>query len=298
MLSVISEENGTGKMDIKQTMLRLGVVISLAVISLSACTRAWHELGGESSRGGVSSSLVDYLYPGGEEPPPYDETVPQLNLPLRVGLAFVPATNRQTEGLSEAHKLVLLNRVKEAFQQREFIHSISIIPDTYLRSSRGFKTIDQIARIYGLDTIALVSYDQVTHTDDTKASILYWTIVGAYFIKGSKNDVQTFVDTSVFDVNTHKLLFRAPGVDEREGTATLINTIEESRQQRAESFDKAMENMTFNLNNELNVFIERVKQEKVATVVHRPGYSGGGAIDGLLLLLMLFAWYRWSPHRS
>ncbi len=271
-------------------------LLLLLVIALSGCTRAWHELGGDRNRGGVSSSLVDYLYLEGEEPPPYDETVPQLNLPLRVGLAFVPSNStRQTEGLSEAHKQVLLNRVKAAFQQREFISSIDIIPDTYLRSSRGFKTIDQIARIYGLDTIALVSYDQVVHTEDTKASILYWTIVGAYFIKGSKNNVQTFVDTSVFDVKTHKLLFRAPGIDERESTATLINTIEESRQQRTDSFDKAMENMTISLDSELNRFIDRVKQEKVATVVHRPGYSGGGATDVFFLLGLLLGW-GWLVH--
>ena len=275
--------------------LKLFTVL-VAAIMLTACTTAWHDLGGNSSRSGVSSSLVDYLYPRGEEPPPFDETVPQLNLPLRVGLAFVPSSKRNTEGLSEAHKLLLLSRVKTAFKDREFIKSISIIPDTYLRSAKGFKSIDQIARIYGLDSIALVSYDQVSHTEDTKASILYWTIVGAYFIKGSVNDVQTFVDTSVFDVKTHKLLFRAPGVHESRGSDTLVNTIEETRKRRAESFDKAMEDMTQNLNDEMNVFVERVKTEKVATVVHRPGYSGGGGGGALgwlsLLPLMLFGWRR------
>lgn len=275
--------------------LKLFTVL-VAAIMLIACTTAWHDLGGNSSRSGVSSSLVDYLYPRGEEPPPFDETVPQLNLPLRVGLAFVPSSKRNTEGLSEAHKLLLLSRVKTAFKDREFIKSISIIPDTYLRSAKGFKSIDQIARIYGLDSIALVSYDQVSHTEDTKASILYWTIVGAYFIKGSVNDVQTFVDTSVFDVKTHKLLFRAPGVHESRGSDTLVNTIEETRKRRAESFDMAMEDMTQNLNDEMNVFVERVKTEKVATVVHRPGYSGGGGGGALgwlsLLPLMLFGWRR------
>ena len=275
--------------------LKLFTVL-VAAIMLTACTTAWHDLGGNSSRSGVSSSLVDYLYPRGEEPPPFDETVPQLNLPLRVGLAFVPSSKRNTEGLSEAHKLLLLSRVKTAFKDREFIKSISIIPDTYLRSAKGFKSIDQIARIYGLDSIALVSYDQVSHTEDTKASILYWTIVGAYFIKGSVNDVQTFVDTSVFDVKTHKLLFRAPGVHESRGSDTLVNTIEETRKRRAESFDMAMEDMTQNLNDEMNVFVERVKTEKVATVVHRPGYSGGGGGGALgwlsLLPLMLFGWRR------
>ncbi len=273
--------------------LRLVIVLLLATM-LSACTGLWHGMGGDHSRSGVSSSLVDYLYPRGEEPPPYDETVPQLSLPLRVGLAFVPSSKRNTEGLSEAHKQLLLNRVKMAFKDREFIKSISIIPDTYLRSSKGFQSIDQIARIYGLDSIALVSYDQVSYSEDTKASILYWTIVGAYFIKGSVNDVQTFVDTSVFDVKTHKLLFRAPGVHESRGSATLVNTIEETRKRRAESFDSAMEDMTQNLNAELNVFIERVKTEQVATVVHRPGYRGGGGALGWLTLLplMLLGWRR------
>ncbi len=276
-------------------MNNIKLFISLVLVfMLSACTGLWHGMGGDRSRSGVSSSLVDYLYPRGEEPPPYDETVPQLNLPLRVGLAFVPSNSRYTEGLSEAHKLILLNRVKDAFREREFIKSISIIPDTYLRSSRGFQSIDQIARLYGLDSIALVSYDQVSHSEDTKASILYWTIVGAYFIKGSTNDVQTFVDTSVFDVNSHKLLFRAPGINESRGSSTLINTIEETRKRRAESFDRAMADMTQNLDTELNVFIERVKTEQVATVVHRPGYSGGGGSVGWLSLLplMLLSWRR------
>ncbi|MEQ1704159.1 MAG: Ig-like domain repeat protein, partial [Ilumatobacteraceae bacterium] len=51
---------------------------------------------------------------------------------------------------------------------------------------------------YGLDVIALVSYDQVAHSAETTSSFLYWTIVGAYVVKGNKNDVQTFVDTAVF----------------------------------------------------------------------------------------------------
>jgi len=44
-------------------------------------------------RRGTSSSLVDFLYPAGETPPPLTDAVPRLNLPLRVGLAFVPSHN-------------------------------------------------------------------------------------------------------------------------------------------------------------------------------------------------------------
>ena len=62
--------------------------------------------------------------------------------------------------------------------------------------------------------MALVSYDQVANTSEKTSSLLYWTIVGAYVVKGNKNDVQTFVDTAVFDMATRKLLFRAPGVSD------------------------------------------------------------------------------------
>jgi hypothetical protein len=45
-----------------------------------------------------SSSLVDFLYPDGRVPAPTDER-PQLKIPLRVGLAFLPATNAHQTGL-------------------------------------------------------------------------------------------------------------------------------------------------------------------------------------------------------
>lgn len=113
------------------------------------------------------------------------------------------------------------------------------------------------------------------------------------------NDVQTFVDTSVFDIKTHKLLFRAPGIHESRGSATLINTIEETRRRRSESFDGAMEDMTQNLTDELNVFVERVKTEKIATVVHRPGYSGGGTLGWLTLIpLILIVMRRLSKTHT
>ena len=274
----------------KKTILLL-VVIASSVLATS-CTSYWHRLLGSDVRQGVSSSLVDYLYPNGEIPPEFDKNIPNLQLPLRVGLAFVPARSNNIEGLSEANKNSLLEKVRQSFSTREFIKEITIVPDTYLRSGSGFQTVDQVSRLYGLDVIALVSYDQVVHVDDTKSSILYWTVVGAYFVKGSKNDVQTFVDTAIFDIKTHKLLFRAPGLNNIEATSTLINSPEEMRKAREESFTLAMSDMTKNLGGELDKFKERIKTDRSVTITHREGYGGGGAFDLntiLLLLGLLFA---------
>ncbi|MDH4259478.1 MAG: rhombotarget lipoprotein, partial [Gammaproteobacteria bacterium] len=169
---------------------------------IAGCSALW----GASGRQGVSSSLVDYLYPDGEVPPRQDGVVPNLALPLHVGLAFVPSRSGSDQVLTEAYRVDLLNRVKAAFAGRDYIREITVIPDAYLRSGKGFAALDQTARLYDIDVMALVSYDQVAHSDETKASFLYWTVVGAYMIKGNKNEVQTFVDTAVFDVPTRKLL--------------------------------------------------------------------------------------------
>lgn len=271
--------------------MRLRIILTCScvfVVLLSSCTAFWQDRYGGNARTGVSSSLVDYLYPNGEVPPRHDAAIPNLHLPLSVGLAFVPDKPATTLGLSEAHKAALLEKVKAQFSQRDYIKSITVVPDTYLRSSKGFDSVDQIARLYGLDVMALVSYDQVVYAEDTKASLLYWTIVGAYFVKGSRNDVQTFVDTAIFDVKTHKLLLRAPGVDKIVAISTLINSAEEVRKNREQGFEKAIDHMIANLDTELAAFKDRIKQDKSVTTTRGESYGGGmlGVFEVLLLILI------------
>ena len=78
----------------------------------------------------------------------------------------------------------LLENVKAEFVDREYIEYIEVIPDTYLRSSRGINGMQQVARLYGVDVMALVSYDQVAVSEDNPSSFLYWTIVGVISDQG------------------------------------------------------------------------------------------------------------------
>jgi len=268
-------------------MRYLKLVTSVLVVSsLAACSSFWN-LGG-ATRTGVSSSLVDYLYPAGEVPPDIQSTIPTLELPLRVGIAFVPSQGGRSP-ISEATKMRLLDNVAAEFVEREFIEHIEIIPDTYLRSSRGINGMQQVARLYGVDVMALVSYDQVATSEDNPASFLYWTIVGSYVIKATSNEVQTFVDTAVFDVKTARLLFRAPGVDKSTDRSTLVESGETVRKTRDASFALAMGGMTQNLTTELDDFRERVKEDTtVANVEWKPGY-GGGSVGIWFLLALLIA---------
>ncbi len=263
--------------------------LAFIVVLVAGCsTLSWFGNDG-GPRKGSSSSLVDYLYPKGEEPPPVDAQIPTLNVPLRVGLAFVPTNVQSGDPLSEARKTELLERTKAAFQGKEYLREIVAIPDTYLSAGRGFEAIDQVARLYKLDVIALVSHDQVAISSDRSSSLLYWTIVGAYVIEGTQNEVQTLVDTAVFDIPTRTLLFRAPGIDKVTKDATLVGTPEQVRRTQDESFGRAMDQMTGNLQNELEVFRQRIKTEGTARVVHSgsAGAGGSGGIDGLILLALL-----------
>ncbi|HJS21218.1 MAG TPA: rhombotarget lipoprotein [Steroidobacteraceae bacterium] len=269
--------------------MRRSIGLAVIVALIAGCsTLSWFGSDG-GPRKGSSSSLVDYLYPQGEEPPPVDSVIPTLNLPLRVGLAFVPTNMQSGDPLSEARKVELLERTKAAFQGREYLREIVAIPETYMRSGRGFEGIDQVARLYKLDVIALVSHDQVATSSDTSSSFLYWTIVGAYVVEGTTNEVQTLVDTAVFDIPTRTLLFRAPGIDKITKDATLVGTPQQVRKTQDESFGRAMDEMTGNLQKELNVFRDRIKTEGTVRVVHAgsAGPGGSGSIDGLILCALL-----------
>jgi rhombotail lipoprotein len=271
-------------------------MLLVSVACLNGCTAWFDSFTPGVTRAGVSSSLVDYLYPDGQVPPEFEQQIPKLKLPLRVGIAFVPQPAGATaEAPSEALKNEVLQKVREQFKGRKYIASIEVIPDTYLRSTKGFDGMQQVARLYAVDVMALVSYDQVAATGDNKLALTYWTIVGAYVIKGTENQTQTFVDTAVFDVASRKLLFRAPGVDSRQRASTAIEAAEVSRTVRAESFSAAMGNMTTNLAAELERFEQRIKDEpEIATVEWKGGSGGGGGgtDPALLLLLAVFAWWR------
>lgn len=259
---------------------KITLLFTIMALLLSSCVST-------GDRRGVSSSLVDYLYPNGQIPPQYTETTPQLRLPLKVGLAFVPTQDYSPFALSAVKKMQLLEEVRGKFSGLKYVKEITIIPETYLQSSKGFGGVEQIARLYNLDIVALVSYDQIAVTLQTKSSILYWTIIGAYFIKGNKNQASTFVDTAVFDVRSKKMLFRAPGVSNIQQSSTLVDQKQNSTDVRTKGFESAMADMTNNLSKELREFKTRIKEDKSVTITHSEGYGGGGGIQWQYLLLLL-----------
>ena len=258
------------------------------VIWLCGCTAAFY--GGGSERT-TSSSMVDYLYPEGERPVVDAAITPRLELPLRVGIAFVPSGRTWTGGLAptEARRLELLEMVKAAFEDVDYVEDITIIPSNYLGSRGGFGALEQTSRLYDLDVFALVSWDQVVNTEDTPLSILYWTIVGGYVIPASRNSVNTMLDTAVFDMRTRRLLIRAPGFHHDTGATTAIGS--EAREKRISdvSFAEAMAAMSTNLEAEVDQFGKRIKEDKSVEIAYSKDYKGASVPWSVLAVLALVA---------
>ena len=269
-------------------------VIALLAVALSGCADFWCAPNCHAKHQ-ESSSLVAFLYPSGQVPPPQN-SIPQLHLPLRVGLTFLPTPGGG--GPTAGQKQQLLERVRDHFKDRTFVSEIVIIPDYYLTTQRGFEGLAAVQRLYSLDLMALVSHDQVTNTDANNWSLGYLTIVGAYVLKGSRYDLSTLLDLAVVDPVTRSLVLRAGGVDTRAGTATLVNAPQAERAASTAGYDAAANQMIAHFDTALTDFEAQVKAGRAnVQVVHSGGGGGGRGAFGwweLCGLLLLGLWNRMS----
>jgi rhombotail lipoprotein len=263
------------------------LVLFLAFVMLTGC--GLQNLIKWRSHRHHATSMVDYLYPDRSERIETAGVPAVLSVPMKVGIAFVPAQsseNRSQGDLSEKEKIALLRE---------------IIPSAYLTPQGSFANLDQIRTMFRTDVIALVSYDQVQFTDEGLLSLSYWTLVGAYVVKGEKNDTQTMMDSAVYDIPSRKMLFRAPGLSHVKATATLINLEEQLRKNRSAGFSDASKDLVVNLQDQLEQFKEKIKTEpEEFKIQHKPGSTGGGSIDGLTLILLAGAggYLMWARRRG
>jgi rhombotail lipoprotein len=250
-----------------------------------------------------ASSVVHFLYPDKDQPF-VEPGIPTLRLPLRVGVAFVPPAAEQTGGFEryanfdEAQKTELMRHIATSFKALPFVQTIEILPATYLRAGGGFENLDQLRSLLGVDVVALVSYDQAQNTSDTAWSLAYWTIVGAYVVPAQKNDTHTLMEAVVYDIPSRRLLFRAPGVSAITGHSTMIRSSDELRADSARGLSLAAEDLTTQLQHELDAFKVRLKEEPQSVhIEHKPGYSGAGASEGwfaflLGVMIAISQWHR------
>lgn len=265
-----------------------------------------------------TSNVLDYLYPEGTTAIPARDVA--ITLPLRVGLAFAPAGQVARGGVSawvdpsamggeitEVQKQRLLERIAAAFRERDYIASVDPVPSLYLKPGGSFPNLDQLAHSLGLNVVVLLSYDQAQFNETTNWSMTYWTLVGAYVVKGENNQTQTFVDAAVYDIPSRALLFRTAGSDVRGGKTTPIESPEALRRQGDTSLEAAIDDLIANLSAGLKAFGEQATTGTVrgqgtpeievkaasgysgVAKFEKGRYTGGLGATELVLLAMLAA---------
>jgi rhombotail lipoprotein len=244
---------------------------------------------------------VEFLYPEGTPPP--TDSIPELRIPLRVGLAFLPSRpGVGAMALDAQQKQELLERIRLRFSNRRFVSEIVIIPDYYLASARGYSGLAGVQRLQNVDLMALVSYDQVTRQNDNTLSLGYLTIVGAFILPGTSRDTTTLVDLAVVDPATRSLVLRAGGTSSGQGLSTLVDADRNARKASMTGFDAATKQLIENFDAALAEFEASVRAGKANVRVVRRGQggSGGGGAFGVpevvaLVLLLICAMRRLQP---
>ena len=265
----------------RSNVLRAAVAATMLVL-LGGCAAMFSH---GTHRNEHTSSLVDYLYPGAA--PPVQDAVPVLHLPLTVGVAFLPAAPGYRAAVGVVEKQAVLQAIRERFESRGFVREIVPIPDYYLTGQKGFDGLASLQRLYKLDLIALVSYDQVARQDANQLSLTYLTIVGQYLFPGTSQGVNSMVDLAVVHPATRSLVLRAAGMDSRKGVTTEAGSATRLQARSVESFNAAAASMIDNFDTELLGFEDKVRKGTARVRIANPGAGGGGALDGLLVVLLV-----------
>ena len=262
----------------------------LAVLGLVALTCTGCELlySGHRSSTHSTTPLVQFLY--GKGAVPVTDASVELHLPIRVGLSFLPSDANSRSTLTAAQRQQILEAVRQKFSALPYVTEIVIVPDYYLnaRNGNGFDQLQQLSRLYHLDLFALASYDIVARSHSNKSSFTYLTIVGAFFVHGDDQEVQSLVDLAVIEPQSRQLVLRAGGTSHVKGRSAAIDLEKNESLRVQQGFEQASQALLVNFETELKGFEARVREGKAPIKVARQSKGGGGALD-LTLLSALFA---------
>jgi len=243
---------------------------------------------------------MSYLYPYATEPPAPPPGGARLELPLRIGIAFVPGDTAPGNPYGAVQTLLppdgekrLLDIVRKSFQGRDWVSHIVMIPSSYLTPKGGFENLEQVAQLMNVDVIALVSLDQMQSSDPRRTSFLYISIIGAYLLPLDRNETRTLIDAAVFHVPTRTFLMRAPGASNITGSSSAVDVEAKLRERSLKGFEMAMTDLSKNLNGEIDAFKVSVVsgERKDVDIVSSQGVSfrQGGATGFAELALLMTA---------
>ncbi len=202
-----------------------------------------------------------------------DAIEPTITVPLKVGFAFAPSLDFG-QGFPEKERMKLMQEISSQFKEYKFVESIELIPSLYLEEGGGFSNLDKLKRLFDIDIIMLLSYDQSQFHDTGAWSITYWTLIGYYIVQGEKNDTHTMMDAALFHIPSRKMLFRASGTNHIKNSSTPINFSEQAREDSLNGFHQAIMDLTKNLQVKLYYFRKAIRSSSGKFKLQlKPGYE-------------------------
>lgn len=100
---------------------------------------------------------------------------------------------------------------------------------------------------YGVDWLLIFDgAAAVDHYNNYKASLLYWTIFGAYFADGTHSDALCLMKATLWDVKTGARLFeqQAEGMTKKVGPAALVDDGDEIERARNVAMETLLQRLT------------------------------------------------------
>jgi rhombotail lipoprotein len=191
------------------------------------------------------ASALDYLYPSGRVEAPAAEV--KLQLPLRVGVAFAPGGTDPGGAFSEPQRREILKRVTAAFRDVPEVQFVEVLPTHNLDPDGGFENLQQTTAMYGMNLVVLVSYDQIQFQTPRRISLLYWTLIGPYFVEGEQLETHTLLDANVFELSSRALLFSGSGSSIVRDSSTPVEIDEKHRASCVLGFEQATDELILNL---------------------------------------------------
>jgi hypothetical protein len=161
----------------------------------------------------------------GEEPPKTLATSPSVHTRSKLGLYLNPTGffKREFEWTDGDRDTVLA--WANGLQASGIVAGVKFVPQSSLKSN-SFTELRESAARYGTDLLLIVDgAASIDRYNNYKASLLYWTILGAYLADGTHSDALCILRSSVWDVKAGARLFSddAQGTARQVGPATRID---------------------------------------------------------------------------
>jgi hypothetical protein len=161
----------------------------------------------------------------GEQPPKTLATSPSVHTLSKLGLYLKPTgfLNREFEWTNGDRDAVLT--WANGLQASGVVSGVKFVPQSSLKGNSLTELRESAAR-YGTDLLLIVDgAASIDRYNNSKASLLYWTILGAYLADGTHSDALCLLRSSLWDVKTGARLFSddAQSTARQVGPAALID---------------------------------------------------------------------------